>query len=291
MDSPIHAQDALDYERMAQAIRYLDAHYTEQPSLGQLAEVVSMSPEHFQRMFSLWAGISPKRFLQQLSAQHLKARLWNYPTLADAAEAVGLADAARVHDLFVQLEALPPQVVRSGGRGLTLGYALGHTRFGLAVVAASPRGITDLHFLPDSAEPEAEALALLRQRWPHAHLVSNVEELPALLAGLGYRQPLAPLRLLVQGTQFQLKVWQALLHIPEGQVTSYSEVATTIGQPKALQAVGNAVGANPIGYLIPCHRVIRSTGVLSHYRWGPERKKLMLGCELAGGSGNQEIER
>ncbi|MDX2062370.1 MAG: methylated-DNA--[protein]-cysteine S-methyltransferase [Bacteroidia bacterium] len=273
-------QDALNYQRIASAIAYLDAHYDQQPDLAALAEAVAVSPDHLQRLFTQWAGVSPKRFLQCLTLEHLKARLGHYANLAEAADSVGLAGANRVYDLFVQLEALSPSVFLRRGAGLELRYGTHPTPFGHVFVATSERGITDLQFY-DTPTELAALEAGFAERWAAAERVED----PALAATLA-AQVFGPatgagarLKLLVGGTAFQLKVWQALVQVPEGRLVSYHDLARAIGQPQASRAVGSAVGANPIGYLIPCHRVIRTTGVVGGYRWGSTRKKLLLAYE------------
>lgn len=279
---PFETQAELTYRRIARAIEYLHAHFAEQPDLATLAAVAGMSPFHFQRTFTAWAGISPKQFAQRLTANYLKQHLAEFPNLASAADAVGLGAEARVHELFVRLEAVPPQVYRQGGAGLTLGWGLHDSPFGACLLAATERGITDLHFVPEELTA-ADAEALLRQRWPQADLQRDqpgTGELVQRVFRADQTTKAGVLTVFVAGSPFQLKVWEALLRIPAGQLTTYQAIAQAIGQPKALQAVGGAVGANPVGYLIPCHRVIRKSGVLGEYRWGAARKLALLGREL-----------
>ncbi len=281
----IETSTAYTFKRIKQAILYLQANMAAQPTLDEVAEHVALSPFHFQRLFVEWAGVSPKQFLAHLTAQALRGRLATSLTLAEAGEAVGLDGANRVRDLFVRLEHVAPEVIRAGGKGLMLLEAQVDTPFGPAWVAGPDHGVTDLHFLTDEgarALNQEQAQAYVRQRWPNATFMPDTGALAQqVLAGFAHKEERGPLRLRVAGTAFQLKVWQALLQIPDGQVASYQQIAQAIGAPKAMQAVGNAVGANPIGYLIPCHRVIRSTGVLGDYRWGAARKQAMLGREMA----------
>lgn len=270
-----------DYQRIARAIRFLEANFRRQPSLEEVAEAVSLSPFHFQRLFSEWAGISPKRFVQFLTADFLKQRLAAAGSLAEAAEDAGLSAPSRLHDLFVTLEAATPQQVRSGGAGLRIGYGVHPTPFGPALLAATARGLCGLHLLDPLLPDAAPALAAIRRSWPQAELMPDAA-LTAPLAARAFGEAAGqPLHLLVRGTNFQVKVWEALLRVPAGQVVSYQHVARAIGQPKALQAVGSAVGANPVAVLIPCHRVIRKEGALGEYRWGSATKKALIGWEMA----------
>jgi AraC family transcriptional regulator of adaptative response/methylated-DNA-[protein]-cysteine methyltransferase len=270
-----------DYQRIAQAIRFLEENFRRQPSLDEVAAAVHLSPFHFQRLFSEWAGISPKRFVQYLTADFLKARLAAAGNLAEAAEAAGLSAPSRLHDLFVTLEAVTPQEFRTGGAGVRIAYGVHPTPFGPALLAATERGICGLHLL-DATTPNVDAaLAELRKSWPNAHLQADEVRTAPLAARAFAPGSGQPLHLLVRGTNFQVKVWEALLQVPGGQVVSYQQVAQAIGQPKALQAVGSAVGANPVAVLIPCHRVIRKEGMLGEYRWGSATKKALIGWEMA----------
>lgn len=269
-----------DYQRIARAIQFLEENFRRQPGLDEVAEAVHLSPFHFQRLFSEWAGISPKRFVQFLTADFLKTRLAEATPLPEATEEAGLSAPSRLHDLFVTLEAVTPHEFRTGGAGLRIGYGVQATPFGPALMAATGRGVCGLHLL--NADYDAEtALREMRRNWPQA----NFEPDPELTAPLVARAfaPVAgqPLHLLVRGTNFQVKVWEALLRVPAGQVVSYQHVAQAIGRPRALQAVGSAVGANPVALLIPCHRVIRKEGVLGQYRWGSVTKKALIGWEMA----------
>ncbi|KUG08803.1 bifunctional transcriptional activator/DNA repair enzyme AdaA [Solirubrum puertoriconensis] len=270
-----------DYQRIAQAIRFLEENFRRQPSLDEVAEAVSLSPFHFQRLFSEWAGISPKRFVQYLTADFLKTRLAEASNLADAAEAAGLSAPSRLHDLFVTLEAVTPHEFRRGGAGVHIAYGVHQTPFGPALLAATPRGVCGLHLLAPDQPKTSTALAALQKNWPEATFEHN-ETFTAPLVAQAFA-PMAgqPLHLLVRGTNFQLKVWEALLRVPAGQLVSYQHIAQAIGQPKSLQAVGSAVGANPVAVLIPCHRVIRKEGVLGEYRWGSATKKAIIGYEMA----------
>jgi AraC family transcriptional regulator of adaptative response/methylated-DNA-[protein]-cysteine methyltransferase len=274
-----------DFERIARAIAYLQHHAAAQPDLATVARHVHLSEFHFQRLFLRWAGVSPKRFLQHLTLTDAKARIARRGTLMDALAGGGLSGPGRLHDLFVTLEAMTPGEYRSGGAGLDIAFGFCKSPFGCALIAFTARGICALRFVerPD----ERVAAELISEQWPQARLT-----LDSLRAGeLGRRifDPLSsktgkPLALLVKGTNFQLQVWRALLQIPAGALASYGDIAARIGSPGSARAVGTAVGANPIAYLIPCHRVIRETGHLGGYRWGAARKAAILGWEAARAS-------
>jgi AraC family transcriptional regulator of adaptative response/methylated-DNA-[protein]-cysteine methyltransferase len=271
---------ARDYERIARAIEYLRRHAAEQPDLAAMARHLHLSEHHFQRLFTRWAGVSPKRFLQYLTVEDAKARLASPVSVLDLAGAVGLSGPGRLHDLFVTLEALSPGEYKSGGAGLAIRYGVHDSPFGPALVAASARGVCGLHFL----DGDGTATAPLRASWPQATLREDRAG-TAPLAGRIFAplasRPSAPLALLVRGSNFQLKVWRALLELPPGALSTYGAIAKRIRAPTAARAVGSAIGANPIAWLIPCHRVIRESGALSQYRWGVERKAAMLGWEAA----------
>ncbi len=269
-----------DYQRIEEAIRFLEKHAVEQPSLDAVADYVGLSPCHFQRLFKRWAGVSPKRFLQYLTVEHARQLLRDSASVLDASYEVGLSGPGRLHDLFVSVDAVTPGEFKSAGVNLELGYAFHDTPFGTCLVAESRRGICHLGFV--AGANRTQALAELRRNWPEASLAEHCEAgrlairqafSPAACAG----QP--PIRVLLKGTNFQVKVWEALLKIPEGVAVSYGALAEAVGRPGAGRAVGTAVGRNPIAYLIPCHRVLRSNGAVGGYRWGTARKKAILGYE------------
>ena len=268
------------YNTIARAIEYLYANFKDQPDLEEVAAQVHVSPFHFQRMFTDWAGISPKRFMQYLTADFLKEKLRDFSSIADAADAAGLSSQSRVYDLFVTLEAVTPQEFREKGEGITINYGFHATPFGEVIIGATPRGICYLHFLPDA--DHEKAIQQLQLSWEKALLQHNPQK-TARLTEMVFdpSKRTEKLNVLVKGTNFQVKVWNALLKIPSGTLTTYQDVAREIGSPRALQAVGSAVGANPVAVLIPCHRVIRKNLVLADYLWGPERKKAILGWELS----------
>jgi AraC family transcriptional regulator of adaptative response/methylated-DNA-[protein]-cysteine methyltransferase len=270
-----------DYQLIAAAITYLETHHRTQPSLEELAAHLAVSPYHLQRLFKRWAGISPKRFVQYLTVEHAKQLLAASHTMLDAAYETGLSGPGRLHDLFVNVEAMTPGEFKLRGRGLTIQYGFHASPFGECLLATTPRGICSLNFV--GAGGQRGELEGLHARWPAADLVENTGATAPVAESI-FAFPLPaqpPLRLLLAGTNFQLKVWEALLRIPPGSVCTYEDVAQVIGQPSASRAVGGAVGANAIAYLIPCHRVIRKSGVVRDYRWGSTRKKALLGWEAA----------
>jgi AraC family transcriptional regulator of adaptative response/methylated-DNA-[protein]-cysteine methyltransferase len=284
MDNATAARAARDYERIARAIGYLRRHAAARPDLAAVARHVHLSEYHLQRLFKRWAGVSPKRFLQFLTVGHARTRLAAARSLLDLAHEVGLSGPGRLHELFVTLEAVTPAEARCGGAGIEIRHGLHPTPFGRALIAVTARGVCGLHFV----DGENAALDRLRATWPHAVLRRD----PAGTASLASRifAPLAapaakPLALLVRGTNFQIQVWRALLALPFGAVTSYGGIARRIGAPGATRAVGNAVAANPVAYLIPCHRVLRESGEMGGYRWGETRKAVMLAWETALSNG------
>ncbi len=276
------------YQRIAQAIEFLEQHYQEQPSLEALAERLALSPFHLQRLFTQWAGVSPKRFIQYLTAEHAKQLLANAHSVLDTAYATGLSSPSRLHDLFVATEAVTPGEFKQQGAGLEIAYGQHDTPFGECLLAVTARGICQLLFL--EAGGWESAVETLRAQWSQARLVADMSQTQPFLEQIfpaQEQQGQRAVTLLLKGTNFQLKVWNALLQIPAGAAWSYEDVAQAIGQPSAARAVGNAVGANPVGYLIPCHRVIRKSGIIQEYRWGPTRKKAILAWESA----QQEVSR
>lgn len=270
------------YQQIAQAIEHLTATFREQPSLEELAKNANLSAFHFQRLFTEWAGVSPKKFGQYLTLEHAKTRLRTGAALADAAYDAGLSGTGRLHDLFVTIEGVTPGQFKQAGSGLILVYGQFESPFGPYVLGAINGKIALLHFLNVNDELES----VLTATWPEASYQNDPTTLqsladqifPSMTATATQGQQLP---VLLRGSAFQLKVWEALLKIPEGQLASYDQIATVIGQPTASRAVGTAIGSNPIGYLIPCHRVIKKTGLFGGYRWGIERKQAMLGWEAA----------
>ena len=274
-------QNARDYARIEAAILYLEEHFREQPGLGQVAGAAGLSPHHFQRLFHRWAGISPKRFGQFLTLDYAKAQLEASASLLDATYDAGLSGPSRLHDLFVTYEAMSPGTFKRGGEGVDIAWGVHPSPFGPCFVGLTGRGICALGFADGDADVHA-ALPEFERRWPAARFHEDPTT-EAVVARIFDPQPeaAAPLRLAVCGTNFQLKVWEALLRIPPGRITSYHALAQALGLPRSARAVGGAVASNPISYLIPCHRVIRRTGRISNYEWGPDRKRVMLGWEAA----------
>lgn len=266
-----------DYKRIETAIAYLVAHQREQPTLETLAAQVHLSPWHFQRLFCRWAGISPKRFLQVLTLEQGKALLQAPRPLGEVADLLGLSGTSRLHDHFVQLEAVTPGEYRGQGEGLVVEYGAGDTPYGTMFIAMTARGICRAGFV--EAVSVQEQLDALRAIWPHCRLQHHparaVERINALFDEPRGDAGHAPLSLHVSGTNFQIAVWRALLQIPPGAALSYGGLARILGRPGASRAVGSAVGANPVALLIPCHRVIQQSGALGGYRWGPARKRVI----------------
>lgn len=271
-----------DYHRIERAIRFIDANAPVRPSLEDVAHHVGLSPFHFQRLFTRWAGISPKRFSQVLALEYAKELLRDSRNLLDATYDAGLTSGGRLHDLFVRLEAVTPGEYRAGGAGLRISAGFHESPFGECLLATTERGVCALSFFDANRDA---AMAELISRWPGAVIEERPRATAAvarrLFDALSVRDPagLVPLSLLVRGTNFQVKVWSALLRIPPGTVATYEDVARAVGAPRAVRAVGTAVGRNPVAFLIPCHRVIRGTGALGGYRWGLERKRAMLAWE------------
>ncbi|MCA9994313.1 MAG: methylated-DNA--[protein]-cysteine S-methyltransferase [Anaerolineales bacterium] len=273
-------QPQTDYNRIAQAIAYLEQHFPTQPNLKEVADHVGLSEYHFQRLFTRWAGISPKKFAQFLTIGYAKGLLAEANSnLLDVTLETGLSSPGRLHDLFITYEAMTPGQYKQQGNGLDIRYGVHPSPFGPCLLALTERGICGLHFLDDGGTENA--LAELYQRWPQATFVADSATTRPLVAQIFDPQRTAPLHLQLQGTNFQVRVWEALLQIPAGRVVSYDLVAEMMGEKTAVRAVASAVARNPIGYLIPCHRVIRKTGAFGQYHWGETRKKAILAWEAA----------
>lgn len=270
-----------DYQRIEKAIHHIERNFQQKPSLQALADSLNLSPFHFQRLFSKWAGISPKQFLQYLTADHARTKLLESKSVLDASLEAGISSPGRLHDMLVRLDAISPGEWKRLGSGVTIQYGVHSSPFGKCLVATTERGLCGLVFLGESIMKDL--LEELKQRWPNAvfqhHPKATQKTAEAIFDSK--KSGKQPLKLFVKGTQFQVKVWEALLRIPQGSLVSYQAIAKTVGAPKACRAVGTAVGANPIGYLIPCHRVIRETGIVGKYRWGTARKKAMIAWESA----------
>ncbi|MGF1554443.1 MAG: bifunctional helix-turn-helix domain-containing protein/methylated-DNA--[protein]-cysteine S-methyltransferase [Paracoccaceae bacterium] len=288
-DMPPAGCDPARYALMARALAFIAANRTEQPSLDAVAAHVGLSPAHFQRAFSAWVGVSPKRYLQHLTLADARRLLAERASLLDASLETGLSGPSRLHDLFLRWEAMTPGDWAARGRGLALAWDTIETPFGEAVAVASPRGLAGLAF---AAEVGREAaLADLASRWPEARLARDAAALAPYAAALATPDPTRPVALALYGAPFQIKVWQALLAVPSGHLTTYAAIAGAVGNPRAVRAVGTAVGRNPISWLVPCHRAIRRDGGLGGYHWGLGVKRAMLAWESARLDGAVEDAR
>lgn len=270
-----------DFQRIAAAIHYLVDRQEDQPELEDVAAVVGLSPHHFQRVFTRWAGLSPKKFLKHITLDAAKNRLDASLSVMDAAFDVGLSGASRLHDLFVTVDAVTPGEYKSQGNGMVFKYGFHPSLFGEVIVVVSERGLAGFGFTTEKGRTQALAEqnnGWGRATWKHDQKVTNSY---AEQVFSGAPNPTVPLSVLMRGTPFQIKVWEALLRIPSGKVISYGVLANRLGQPTAARAVGAACGANRVGFLIPCHRVIRETGAITGYRWGADRKHAMLAWEAA----------
>ncbi len=275
------------YQLVAKAIRFIKHQAGQQPNLDDIAKAVHLSPHHLQKTFRQWAGVSPKKFLQFITADHAKQLLMNGLSNQEAAWESGLSGTGRLHDLFINIEGMSPGEYKQGGRQLRIHYGFSDSPFGEMLCAATDRGICNLMFTDD----RLAAVDELHAKWSEADIRRNnpdqITEISKVLYG---SSPEKPLHLHLSGTPFQLKVWEALLKIPPGRLTTYSDIAGSLHRERASRAVGSAVGRNPVAYLIPCHRVIKKTGEIGEYRWGSERKSAMVGWEgimagIASGEG------
>ncbi len=276
----MNEQQQLNYDRIAQAIRYIKSNFKRQPSLEELAGEVCLSPFHFQRLFREWAGTTPKKFLQYISLEHAKTLLKEgQTTLFDAAFETGLSGTGRLHDLFIHIEGMTPAEYKNGGKDLSVNFSFAESPFGNLLVASTSKGICHMAFIDD----EMNALNELIKRFPNAtfqHKTDVMQE-SALAIFQSDWGKLPEIKLHLKGTDFQLKVWETLLRIPTGRLTTYGNIACQIGNSNASRAVGTAIGSNPVAFLIPCHRVIQSTGNLGGYMWGETRKSAIIGWESA----------
>lgn len=272
----------INYQRIAKAIAYMVSNYAEQPDLAMLAKQVHLSPYHFQRVFTEWAGTSPKKFLQYISVEHAKTILRDQQaTVFDTTYTTGLSSTSRLHDLFISIEGMTPAEYKNEGQSLLIQYYRISSPFGIMLIAATQKGICYMAFEEDEAAP----IETLKNNFPQATFLEARNQYHTRAEAffnnreVGDRVPLH-----IKGTNFQIKVWEALLKIPQGQLTTYGAIAKQIQHPNASRAVGTAIGRNPIAFLIPCHRVIQASGVLGGYRWGPSKKATLIGWENA----NQE---
>ncbi|MGN8070757.1 bifunctional helix-turn-helix domain-containing protein/methylated-DNA--[protein]-cysteine S-methyltransferase [Mucilaginibacter sp. 22184] len=276
----MNTQEKINYDRIAEAINYIKLNFKNQPNLDDVAEKVHLSPFHFQRLFTDWAGISPKKFLQYLSLDYAKNLLKDkQATLFAAAFETGLSGTGRLHDLFINIEGMTPAEYKNGGKELDINYSFAESPFGNIIVASTPKGICYMAF----ADDREDAFNKLLEQFPNASYtqVVDVAQQDALHIFKKDWSELSNIKLHLKGTSFQLKVWETLLKIPMGDLSTYSDISKQIHQPNASRAVGSAIGANPVAFLIPCHRVIKSTGESGGYHWGPTRKSAIIGWEAA----------
>lgn len=276
----MNTQQTINYNRIAEAIDYIKANFKSQPNLDEVAAKVHLSPFHFQRLFTAWAGTSPKKFLQYISVEHAKTLLKeNQSTLFDTAYETGLSGTSRLHDLFINIEGMTPAEYRNGGSNLSINYSFAESPFGNMLVASTDKGVCHMAF----HENEINALEELKTKFPNASFSRKLDMIQqnALFIFQHDWSKLPVIKLHLKGTDFQLKIWETLLKIPMGQLATYGSIAKQIEKPAASRAVGTAIGANPVAFLIPCHRVIQSTGIFGGYMWGNTRKTAIIGWEAA----------
>lgn len=282
MDTFDFSQQSEDFKRIEKAIQFIEENHMTQPSLDQMAQSVHLSKYHFDRIFKRWAGLSPVQFMQFLTLDYTKKRLFESRSLLETALEAGLSGPSRLHDLFITFEAMTPGEFKKRGKGLKILYGFCSSPFGQCLLATTRRGICYLGFV-DSGK-QSETLCQLFDTWPSSEFVES----QAVVAPIAYdifrmdnKKRSRPFNLQIKGTNFQINVWEALLNIPEGCVVSYQDIASLIGHPKGLRAVANAIAINPVAYLIPCHRVIAKSGKIHRYRWGSARKKALIGWEAS----------
>lgn len=273
-------QEQLNYDRIAKAIAFIQANFKKQPTLTEIAEKIHLSPFHFQRLFADWAGVSPKKFMQYISLEYAKQLLKEkQASLFDTAQEMGFSGTGRLHDLFVNVEGMTPGEYKNGGASLLINYSFSESPFGNLIVASTAKGICHMAFTED----REKAVKHLKSLFPNANFTEQTDKIQR--EGLHIFQhdwgKLHQIKLHLNGTPFQLKVWETLLKIPKGNLSTYQSIAKEIEKPKAVRAVGSAIGRNPVAYLIPCHRVIRSSGQSGEYMWGATRKKAIIGWEAA----------
>lgn len=271
-------QSSEDYQTIEKAIQFLEDNFQRQPELKEMADSAGLSEFHFQRVFSRWAGISPKRFLQFITKENAK-KILNNTSIMEAAYSVGLSSPGRLHDLFIHTEAVSPGEYKSSGAGITILYAFQPSPFGEILIGMTDRGICHLSFVNENRKISFQNL---QQQWKNSELIEDIGSTGILINSIfSQEKQTQPLYLFLNGTNFQIKVWEALLRTDRGLLTTYGQLAEKIGTPAAMRAVGTAVGTNPIAFLIPCHRVIRKTGQFGNYHWGSARKKAIIGWENA----------
>lgn len=273
-------QPKIDFRRIEKAIAFISDNFQSQPSLEEIASAINVSPFHFQRLFTNWAGVSPKQFIRYLSLDYSKQLLKERDvTLLDAALATGLSGTSRLHDMFVSIEGITPGTYKKGGSGLSINHSFAESPFGNLIVASTDKGVCHMAF----SDEKDGGLNVLKQKFPNAQFNQMTDKFQqdALFIFNKDWENLDKIKLHLTGTPFQLKVWEALLKIPTGALCTYGDIASKIGKPNATRAVGTAIGKNPIAFLIPCHRVIQSTGGIGNYMWGSTRKKAIIGWEAA----------
>src|SRR6476620_8185169 len=276
----MNEKEKTNYDRVEEAIEYINTHFKSQPGLDEVTERIHLSPYHFQRLFTDWAGVSPKKFLQYISIENAKNILKERKArLFDVAFETGLSGTGRLHDLFINIEGMTPGEYKNGGENLTINYSFAESPFGDLLVASTSKGICHMAF----ADNQTNAFEEMKQHFPNAsyHQMVDLIQQNALYIFTHDQNKLDQIKLHLKGTAFQLKVWEALFKIPSGRLSTYSDIAETIQQPKAVRAVGTAIGQNPVAFIIPCHRVIQSSGTFGNYHWGPVRKTAMIGWEAA----------
>ncbi|MFN0080878.1 MAG: methylated-DNA--[protein]-cysteine S-methyltransferase [Ferruginibacter sp.] len=280
----MYSQNETDFSRIAEAIYFIKNNFIAQPSLEEIAQHVHVSPSHFQKMFIEWAGVSPKKFLQYISINYAKSKLRNeQTTLFDAALETGLSSTGRLHDLFINIEGMTPGEYKNGGENLTIRYSYDESIFGKIITAATAKGICYMAFF----EKEDVALSILVKSFPNAFFMEEENHFQATISKIFSKDgaSLEKIKLHLKGTPFQLKVWETLLTIPFGGLVTYGSISDKIDSPKAARAVGSAIGKNPVAFLIPCHRVIQSTGLFGSYMWGEKRKTAIIGWEAVKAEG------
>ncbi|CAD0002823.1 bifunctional helix-turn-helix domain-containing protein/methylated-DNA--[protein]-cysteine S-methyltransferase [Flavobacterium salmonis] len=276
----MNTQENINYNRIAEAIDYIKTNFKDQPNLDDVAQKINLSPFHFQRLFSEWAGTSPKKFLQYTSLEHAKKLLKkNQATISETAFETGLSGTSRLHDLFINIEGMTPAEYKNGGKNLNINYSFAESPFGNIIVASTEKGICFMAF----AESEALGFENLNHKFPNAVFNRKLDLIQqnALFIFQNDWSQLSEIKLHLKGTDFQLKVWETLLKIPMGQLSTYISIAQQIEKPNASRAVGTAIGSNPVAFLIPCHRVIQSSGIFGGYMWGNTRKTAIIGWEGA----------
>jgi AraC family transcriptional regulator of adaptative response/methylated-DNA-[protein]-cysteine methyltransferase len=277
----METSENIDFRRIEKAIQFIEENFQNQPSMKEIAEHVALSVFHFNRLFSNWAGTSPQRFMRFLTKEFAKEKLAESANILEATFESGLSSSSRLHDLFVSYEAMTPAEFKAKGAGLSVYYGIHETPFGECLIAITERGITDFRFLEEESKPLI--IKEIQQDFEKAKLIFDNNLTKPFIEQIFYENSNAnePIKVLMRGTNFQIKVWEALLQIPFGQMLSYETIANAIGKPTAQRAVGTAIGSNRLGYIIPCHRVLQKVGGIGGYRWGTTRKKAILGWEMA----------